>query len=71
MINRRHFSTARRRRAATSLVSPLVRAQTAAPRIPGNIVLVHAYADGSCWSDVIGRLQATGLRAIAVQNPLT
>jgi hypothetical protein len=32
---------------------------------------VHgAYADGSCWSDVIGRLQAAGLRATAVQNPL-
>jgi pimeloyl-ACP methyl ester carboxylesterase len=35
-------------------------------------VLVHgAYADGSCWSDVIGRLQAAGLRPAAVQNPLT
>jgi pimeloyl-ACP methyl ester carboxylesterase len=37
-----------------------------------NVVLVHgAYADGSCWSDVIGRLQSAGLRATAVQNPLT
>jgi pimeloyl-ACP methyl ester carboxylesterase len=37
-----------------------------------NVVLVHGlYADGSCWLDVIGRLQATGLNAIAVQNPLT
>jgi pimeloyl-ACP methyl ester carboxylesterase len=37
-----------------------------------DVVLVHgAYADGSCWADVIGRLQAAGLTATAVQNPLT
>src|ERR1700720_4287068 len=37
-----------------------------------NVVLVHgAYADGSCWSEVIGRLQLAGLTATAVQNPLT
>ena len=36
-----------------------------------NVVLVHgAYADGSSWSDVIARLQAVGLNATAVQNPL-
>lgn len=36
-----------------------------------NVVLVHgAYADGSCWSEVIVRLQAAGLTATAVQNPL-
>jgi pimeloyl-ACP methyl ester carboxylesterase len=35
------------------------------------VVLVHgAYADGSCWSEVIERLQARGLTATAVQNPL-
>lgn len=37
-----------------------------------NVVLVHGlFADGSCWSDVIGRLQATGLNVTSVQNPLT
>ena len=37
-----------------------------------NVVLVHGlYADGSCWLDVIGRLQAAGLNPTAVQNPLT
>lgn len=37
-----------------------------------NIVLVHgAWADGSCWSKVIPFLQAAGLHAAAVQNPLT
>lgn len=37
-----------------------------------NVVLVHgAFADGSSWAEVIAALQATGLRATAVQNPLT
>jgi pimeloyl-ACP methyl ester carboxylesterase len=37
-----------------------------------NVVLVHgAYADGSSWSGVVERLQAAGLHAVAVQNPLT
>jgi pimeloyl-ACP methyl ester carboxylesterase len=37
-----------------------------------NIVLVHGlFSDGSCWSEVIVRLQAAGLNATAVQNPLT
>jgi pimeloyl-ACP methyl ester carboxylesterase len=37
-----------------------------------NIVLVHgAWADGSSWSKVIPLLQAAGLHAVAVQNPLS
>ena len=37
-----------------------------------NVVLVHGlFADGSCWSEVITRLQAAGLKATSVQNPLT
>ena len=37
-----------------------------------NIVFVHGlFADGSCWSEVIGRLQAAGLNTTSVQNPLT
>jgi pimeloyl-ACP methyl ester carboxylesterase len=37
-----------------------------------NIVLVHgAWADGSCWSDVIQRLQAKGYDVTAPQFPLT
>jgi len=36
-----------------------------------NVVLVHgAYADGSCWSDVIPYLQARELNVASVQNPL-
>jgi pimeloyl-ACP methyl ester carboxylesterase len=37
-----------------------------------NIVLIHgAWADGSCWSGVIERLQANGYHVIAPQFPLT
>jgi pimeloyl-ACP methyl ester carboxylesterase len=37
-----------------------------------NIVLVHgAWADGSCWSEVIERLQAEGFQVRAPQFPLT
>src|SRR5215470_13605058 len=37
-----------------------------------NVVLVHGlFADGSCWTEVIARLQAAGLNATSVQNPLT
>src|ERR1700683_5783060 len=35
-----------------------------------NIVLVHgAWADGSCWTDVIERLQADGYTVTAPQFP--
>jgi pimeloyl-ACP methyl ester carboxylesterase len=35
-----------------------------------NIVLVHgAWADGSCWSEVIGKLQADGYNVTAPQFP--
>ena len=37
-----------------------------------NVVLVHGlFADGSSWSEVVARLQAAGINATAVQNPLT
>jgi pimeloyl-ACP methyl ester carboxylesterase len=42
--------------------------------MPGikNVVLVHgAWADGSSWSRIIPLLQAQGLHAVAVQNPLS
>jgi pimeloyl-ACP methyl ester carboxylesterase len=39
---------------------------------PPNIVLVHgAWADGSCWSNVIERLQADGYKVTAPQLPET
>jgi pimeloyl-ACP methyl ester carboxylesterase len=48
------------------------RAETAAPVVARNVVLVHgAWADGSSWAKVIPYLQAAGLKVTAVQNPLT
>jgi pimeloyl-ACP methyl ester carboxylesterase len=48
----------------------LVRAANVPPA--RNIVLVHGlFADGSCWTDVIRRLQSAGLNVTSVQNPLT
>src|SRR5258708_28924729 len=45
---------------------------TSERRTPMNIVLVHgAWADGSCWSAVIERLQADGYTVTAPQFPMT
>lgn len=47
-------------------------AQAQAPSRARNVVLAHGlFADGSCWSRVIPRLQRAGLNVTAVQNPLT
>jgi pimeloyl-ACP methyl ester carboxylesterase len=53
--------------AATGTLMPrLARAEN------GSAALVHGlFADGSCWSEVIARLQAAGLSVTSVQNPLT
>jgi pimeloyl-ACP methyl ester carboxylesterase len=72
MMNRRAFSTALVTGAAVSLISSCSIAANAALTKARNVVLVHGlFADGSCWSEVIARLQAVGLNAAAVQNPLT
>ena len=72
VMNRRTFSAAAMIGAAASLVSILGMAATPAKVKARNVVLVHGlFADGSCWSEVIARLQAAGLNATAVQNPLT
>jgi pimeloyl-ACP methyl ester carboxylesterase len=71
-ISRRTFSAALVAGAATSLASTRGVAATSTPAKARNVVLVHGlFADGSCWSEVIARLQAMGLNATAVQNPLT
>src|ERR1700692_598272 len=73
MINRRTLSTMLVAGAAASLISTKrAAAASTAPIKARNVVLVHGlFADGSCWSEVIARLQAAGLNATAVQNPLT
>jgi pimeloyl-ACP methyl ester carboxylesterase len=59
---------------AAGAASPLLQRAAAAQTAPKarNIVLVHGlFADGSCWSEVIARLQPKGLQVTSVQNPLT
>jgi len=57
---------------AGSLGTIPARAETTAPVVARNVVLVHgAWADGSSWAEVIPYLQAAGLKVTAVQNPLT
>ncbi|HVB67366.1 MAG TPA: alpha/beta hydrolase [Acetobacteraceae bacterium] len=71
-MNRRTFSTKVIAGAAASLISTRGMAASSALPKARNIVLVHGlFADGSCWSEVIARLQAAGLNATSVQNPLT
>src|SRR4051794_14286137 len=70
MMSRRTFTSALVAGTAAALMPRFARAQSS----PGarKIVLVHGlFADGSCWSEVIARLQAAGLNVTSVQNPLT
>jgi pimeloyl-ACP methyl ester carboxylesterase len=70
MMNRRDLN----RRLAATAAAALLPAAASGQDGPGarNVVLVHGlFADGSCWSEVIPRLQAAGLNVTAVQNPLT
>ena len=73
MIDRRSFSAALVAGAVTALTSSrAIAATSSAPTKARNVVLVHGlFADGSCWSEVIPRLQAAGLNVTSVQNPLT
>ena len=61
--------------AASAAASAIVQASAEAAEPPPkarNVVLAHGlFADGSCWSEIIPLLQARGLSATAVQNPLT
>jgi pimeloyl-ACP methyl ester carboxylesterase len=59
---------------AAGAASPLLARAAFAQSVPQarNVVLVHGlFADGSCWTEVIPRLQAAGLNVTSVQNPLT
>jgi pimeloyl-ACP methyl ester carboxylesterase len=70
MLNRRSFTVSLAAAATTTLLPRGARA-VALPAAR-NVVLVHGlFADGSCWSEVIPRLQAAGLNVTSVQNPLT
>jgi pimeloyl-ACP methyl ester carboxylesterase len=70
-MNRRTFVSMVAAGVASTLLQGNAAAAQRAPKAR-NVVLVHGlFADGSCWSEVIARLQAAGLNATAVQNPLT
>jgi pimeloyl-ACP methyl ester carboxylesterase len=72
VINRRTFSAALVAGATAALTSTRGMAATATPTKTRNVVLVHGlFADGSCWTEVIARLQERGLNVTSVQNPLT
>jgi pimeloyl-ACP methyl ester carboxylesterase len=72
MINRRTLSTLLAAGAAASLVSTRGRAAPPMQTKARNVVLVHGlFADGSCWTEVIARLQAAAVNVTSVQNPLT
>src|ERR1700753_4463943 len=69
-MNRRMFVGMAAAGAASIALPRIARAQSA-PKAR-NVVLVHGlFADGSCWTEVIARLQAKGLNATAGQNRLT
>ena len=70
-MNRRAFVGMVAAGAASTLIQGTAAVAQPAPKAR-NVVLVHGlFADGSSWSEVIARLQAAGLNATAVQNPLT
>src|SRR5262249_32975671 len=70
MMTRRTFASALVAGGTVMVMPCLVNAEHGP--VARNIVLVHGlFADGSCWSEVIARLQAAGLTVTSVQNPLT
>lgn len=70
-ISRREFSALVAAGAAWAMLPTTARA-AAGPVPARNIVLAHGlFADGSCWTEVIARLQPMGFNCTAVQNPLT
>src|SRR5690242_745751 len=70
MMNRRTLIGAAAAVAAFPVLNRVASAQTSLKTT--NVVLVHGlFADGSCWSKVIARLQQKGVNCTSVQNPLT
>ena len=70
MMNRRTLIGVAAAVAAFPVLNRIASAQTS-PKTR-NVVFVHGlFADGSCWSKVIARLQQNGINCTSVQNPLT
>jgi pimeloyl-ACP methyl ester carboxylesterase len=71
MINRRDFAKLLAAATASAAFPPRHAGANAGDPVR-NVVLVHGlFADGSCWLDVIARLQRQNLHVTSVQNPLT
>jgi pimeloyl-ACP methyl ester carboxylesterase len=71
-MDRRTFVGMTAAGAASQLLQPVALAALPPPPKARNVVLVHGlFADGSCWTEVIARLQRKGINVTAVQNPLT
>jgi pimeloyl-ACP methyl ester carboxylesterase len=69
-MNRRTLIGAAAVMAAFPVLNRVASAQT--PPKTKNVVFVHGlFADGSCWSKVIARLQQKGINCTSAQNPLT
>src|SRR6201982_1035318 len=69
-MNRRTLIGAAAAVAAFPVLNRVASAQTSLKT--KNVVFVHGlFADGSCWSKVIARLQQKGINCTSVQNPLT
>src|SRR2546423_5924210 len=69
-MNRRILIAAAAAMAAVPLLNRVTGAQTSLKT--KNVVFVHGlFADGSCWSKIIARLQQKGINCTSVQNPLT
>src|ERR1700745_555667 len=69
-MNRRTLIAAAAETRVLPLFNRIANAQTSLKT--RNVVFVHGlFADGSCWSKVIARLQQKGVNCTSVQNPLT
>lgn len=73
MIDRRSFSAGLAATVGIGAAAASKPVIGAAPQPKArNVVMVHGlFADGSCWAEVIGRLQSRGMNVTSVQNPLT
>lgn len=70
MMNRRTFSATLVAGAAASLVATRGLAAIPVPTKARNVVLLHGlFADGSCWSEVIARLQGAGSMPLPCKIP--
>src|SRR4051812_22984184 len=72
MMNRRTLIGAVAAGTALPLLNRVASAQGQRSPKTKNVVFVHGlFADGSCWSKVIARLQQKGVNCTSAQNPLT